>query len=193
MHIIIAYALRIIVVYATISHVEYMAHRHLMHRMQLANFFRSRRLEEVFKEHIEHHFKCYDVFNHEEGACGLLNLGVKSTTELTIVVVPGLIALYFDWITAVIFLVAALVHGVLWSAVHTEMHRNEGTWFSRTSIFQALARHHFLHHRHPKKNYNALFLGWDLILRTHVRATDDDRKEMEKEHWRVRPLRTKRV
>jgi hypothetical protein len=189
MSIFIDFVARLFVVCGTISLVEYVGHRYVMHRRKLADLFRSRYMVEAFKAHMQHHFKCYAVFNREKGACGVLNLGVNSATELALVAGPALIALYFDWITAVLFVVIALIHGVMWTAVHTEMHKKENTWFSRTWIFKVLARHHFFHHLYPKTNFNALFLGCDWIFRTKARPTAADWKEMENEFWRVRQPR----
>jgi len=148
-------------------------------------------LMETFQEHVDHHTKCYDLFNHEEGACGLKNLTIKGVTELMLAVVPALIAFHFDWITSVMMFGAALVHAYLWSTFHSEMHRPQGTWFSKTRIFQFLARYHFLHHRHMNTNYNVIFVGWDWILFTAAKENADDREAMQHEHWRVRPMRRK--
>ena len=49
--------------------------------------------------------------------------------------------------------------------------------FARTAYFRYLARHHWLHHRYARCNYN-LLLGGDWILCVHRPATAQDFEEM---------------
>src|SRR5262249_40180404 len=133
--------------YLTISLMEYFVHRWLMHRPHIARFFGNSYLQETFDAHIDHHCRCYDIFDHEEGPCGLKNLVITHSMELLASAVPALIWWFLDPWTACMIPVFALLHGVLWSAVHTEMHRPVKTWFSNTAVFRYLHKHHFLHHR----------------------------------------------
>ena len=175
--------------YLTVSLLEYIAHRWFMHRPQIANYVGSSYLHATWMEHMDHHGQCYNVFDHEEAPCGLRNLTIRYSTELLVVTVPAVLWWFVDPLTAYLLPAFALLHGVLWSAVHTEMHRPVKTWFSRTWIFRYLNRYHFLHHRHMGTNFNTLFLGWDWILRTAAKATGADQKEIDDNTWRVRPNR----
>jgi Fatty acid hydroxylase superfamily len=175
--------------YMSAAFMEYFAHRWLMHRQRIARFFGSSVLLKLFHEHIEHHFQCFDIYDHEEGPCGIKNLSIRLTTELLAVSVPALLWFHFDWWVTVELPFVAILHGILWSAVHTEMHRPLKTWFSRSFIFQYINRHHFLHHRHPGTNFGALFLGWDWILLTRARATEEDLQEIRQQTYMVRPKR----
>lgn len=186
------YLVRFLIVYAVIGLMENITHRHLMHYKKLANYFNSPYLASCVEDHMVHH-RCYKLFDHEEGSCGLLFLGIRCTTELASVALPALICLYFDWITPVIFVVVAPLHAILWTTIHTEMHRRKGTWFRKTWLFKKMARHHFLHHRHMNTNYSGFFLGWDWILGTHAKETAEDREAMTHEHWVIRPQRAQRV
>lgn len=49
--------------------------------------------------------------------------------------------------------------------------------FVETGYFKYVARHHWLHHRHPESNFN-LMLGGDLILRCHRSPTPAEIAEM---------------
>jgi hypothetical protein len=183
---------RVVLVYAIISLFENLVHRHLMHRRRIARLFRNPLLENTYNDHIEHHAQCYDTFNHEDRPCGLRNLTVSFFSELLVVALPALVCLAFDPLTAGFLVAGALLHGVLWNAVHSEMHRPQKTWFSRTFVFQGLNRFHFLHHRHMGTNFNVLFLGFDWILGTAAKATEADRLEIEQQTWRVRIRRAER-
>jgi hypothetical protein len=50
--------------------------------------------------------------------------------------------------------------------------------FVRTRYFRYIARHHWLHHKHPKCNFN-LILGGDLLFRCHRSPTSDELREMK--------------
>ncbi len=47
-----------------------------------------------------------------------------------------------------------------------------------TPYFRAVARHHYLHHKYPNKNFN-LLLGGDWILGRHRSASADDIDKMK--------------
>jgi Fatty acid hydroxylase superfamily len=178
-----------LIAYVILSLLEHLTHRFLMHQQKVAKLTGNKYLYQTFRAHMAHHGPCYDVFNHEDRPCGLLNLTIRHRTELLAIALPAMMALYFDVTTTVVIITAALLHGVLWSAVHSEMHRPQKTWFAHTAIFQYLARYHFLHHRHTGTNFNTLFLGWDWLLGTAAKETEADRLEVENETWRVRPRR----
>jgi hypothetical protein len=163
-----------------------------MHRPKVARFFGSSLLRTTFDDHIEHHAQCYDTFNHEDKPCGLRNLTISFISELVAVILPALVFLPFDPLTSAFLVAGAILHGVLWNAVHTEMHRPQKTWFSNTWIFRCWNRFHFLHHRHMGTNFNVLFLGADWILGTLAKITDADLAEIEQRTWRVRVRRSDR-
>lgn len=175
--------------YLTVSLLEYIAHRWFMHKPFFAKLTGSRYLDESWREHMHHHGACYDIFDFEEGPCGLLNLTIKNSTEILVVLAPSLLIWFIDPLTAYLLPAMALVHGILWSAVHSEMHRPQKTWFSRTWLYKYLNDYHFLHHRHPNTNFNTLFLGWDWILKTAAKATEADLQEIVRRTYRVRPRR----
>src|SRR2546428_58063 len=52
-------------------------------------------------------------------------------------------------------------------------------WFARTSYFRFIARHHFLHHRYCRYNFN-LVLGGDVWRGKYRRPSDRDWKEMKR-------------
>ncbi len=178
----------IVLDYAIISLLEYAAHRWFMHR-NFARFLNSEYLRASFMEHMQHHGKCYNIFDHEEQPCGLLNLTIQFSTELLVSAPPAVALFFIDPLAACLLPMFALLHGALWSAVHQEMHRPVQTWFSSTSMFRYLNKYHFLHHRHMGTNFNTLFLGWDWLLFTAARATELDLQEIAQATWQVRPNR----
>jgi sterol desaturase/sphingolipid hydroxylase (fatty acid hydroxylase superfamily) len=177
--------------YVLISLVEYLTHRHLMHRPGWAARLHSRVLRQVFRDHaIVHHRRYYAIFNHEADAHGrTLNLTVKPSTGLAIVAPFCLAAYAIDPLTGALLLVATIMHTFAWSAVHTAMHLDAQGGFARTSLFLYLKRYHYLHHRHPRRNFNALLPMWDWLLGTLAEPGKADRIEMAKARWTVRAPR----
>jgi Fatty acid hydroxylase superfamily len=173
--------------YPILSLVEYLVHRHIMHSPRLARALKSKYIWETFWEHAAtHHRQCYDVFDHDDRPCTAVNITVKPTTSLLIATVPCVIVLTVDPLTSIVLLMGAMINGAVWSRVHAEMHRPTTAWICQLTLFKYLRRLHFLHHRHPRHNFNTLCPMWDWILGTTARETAADLAEMEKQTWRIR-------
>jgi sterol desaturase/sphingolipid hydroxylase (fatty acid hydroxylase superfamily) len=54
------------------------------------------------------------------------------------------------------------------------MHKPERRFFSEWPIYKFLARHHYLHHKYPNKNFNVVLPLADYVLGTSIRATRSD-------------------
>jgi hypothetical protein len=179
----------VLIAYAILSLIEYMFHRHLMHAPRLARMARSKYLLDTFAEHAQlHHHSCYEVFDREPGGCGAINIRIRSSSALLVVMLPALAVLLIDELTCLVMVVGAFVNCRVWSAFHAEMHHPRSAWFAHNPVFTYLRRWHYLHHRHPGRNFNTLFLMWDWILGTAAVATEVDRAEMQSGTWRVRIL-----
>jgi hypothetical protein len=175
-----------LIAYPILSLMEYMVHRHLMHKKAPGDISQNGFLSETFYDHaITHHGRCYAVFDREEGSCAGVNIPI---TSLMAMVVPCLIVYAIDPKTSAVLLIGALVGGRVWSEIHSEMHRPKGAWFASLKVYLYLKRRHFLHHRHPNTNFNTLLPMWDSILRTTSVGTDSDRLAMHSAVWRVRPM-----
>jgi hypothetical protein len=180
--------LSVLIAYPVLSLIEYMIHRHLMHRPTAAKIFGSKYLLETFREHaVIHHHDCYAVFDREPDPCATTNIKIWPGTSLMVIAAPCLVTLPVDALTAFVFLIGALMNGWIWSAIHSEMHRPSDAWFSTIGAYNFLKRWHFLHHRHPGTNFNTAFPMWDWFLGTIAVMTEEDRKEIEMDTWRVRP------
>ena len=117
-------------------------------------------------------------FDHESEPAGRwFNIAVPLLPSLTA------LAPLWLWQPEVCYAFAATVsvHHLLWSAAHAEMH-NPGRhrWLRRCPGFRAIARHHFLHHRHTDANFGALFPWTDYLLGTAARPTPADLAEIRR-------------
>ncbi len=174
--------LRIAVAYSLISLIEYSAHRYLQHTRWLSTQFpRVKLLDKIFHDHaVIHHHKAYDVFNWEPNILWrVFNLVIKYRSTLAVVVVIGGPLYLLDRGIAVLFCLGIIIHNRVWSAVHIEMHVNEGRFIRRTPFFSYWEEYHFVHHLYPGKNYNALFPLWDWILGTYARAGEQEAAALE--------------
>jgi hypothetical protein len=86
------------------------------------------------------------------------------------------------------FLVGACVwpmvvalHHTIWNQIHLEMHKPEGRFFKNWAAYKFVARHHFLHHRYPDKNFNVALPVGDYIFGTVARPTAADWQAMRAE------------
>lgn len=164
-----------------ISFIEHQVHAQLMHRKNFLSA-RSKKYEHVFKSHaIAHHGHYSQTFTDEPVAPGEdqeIRLNVYKAPIKTFPVI-ALISLV-SWQGALVFTGTVLLHHWIWNKIHLEMHKPEGRGFASWGVYRFLARHHFLHHLHPNKNFNVVFPFADYILGTNVEATDSERLEMYK-------------
>jgi hypothetical protein len=164
-----------------LSGLEWALHRYLMHRRWLGDFTHSRYFKRQYADHaIWHHHRYYRIFDDEPDEIGKWhNLDVSILSGL-LAAGPFAVGIYFvDPLTAYMIGVAGILHPVVWSAFHREMHVPTGVWWSRNFMFRAVRYHHLLHHVHPTKNFGALLpFIFDRIFRTQVKPTAADHAKL---------------
>jgi hypothetical protein len=162
-----------------VSFIEHQVHAQLMHKRNfLSN--RDKGFERVFKAHaIEHHGHYSAMFSDEPVAPGedkeiRLNVHKAPIKTLPFTLVIALVS----WQWALVFVAMVLVHHWVWNKIHLEMHKPEGRVFSTWGPYLFLARHHYLHHVHPNKNFNVVFPFADYVLGTNAKATASEKLDM---------------
>jgi hypothetical protein len=158
-----------------VSFIEHQVHSHLMHQ---ANFLsrRTKAFKRTFEAHaIVHHHHYSEIFADEP-----VPLGEDREIQMTVYKAPIktlpiilLIALV-SWQGALCFIATVLFHHWVWNKIHLEMHKPEDRGFSHWPIYKFLARHHYLHHKYPHKNFNVVFPFADYVLGTNVHAKEAD-------------------
>lgn len=157
----------------TLSFLECIIHRNLMHVRALpaAIYRRVPHLAFLLNEHtVLHHATFYEEFDFEPDAVGKeqnLVIGPREIAGMALVLAPplALVALVVSPIFAATFALLGLAHNVAWGFVHRQMHVPEqGSWFRFTRGYRFLARHHFLHHVYPARNYNVVLPCADFLL-----------------------------
>jgi len=171
--------------YVVVSLVEWLIHRHLMHRKRLPKWVyrRSPYLLSVFEAHaVRHHHRYYAEFDYEPDPAGRdFNIDIKLGDTLAVLVAASPLFAVVFWISPLggtIFFVISAAHNFAWNLVHREMHWAPHGPLASSSIFRALARQHLLHHRQVKTNYNVVLPLWDSIFGTQAKARPSALREM---------------
>ncbi len=153
--------------YAAISLVEYVVHRTFMHRMRLALRLRSHFLKQLCHNHMARHHKR----NYRHSSAHDEQDDVRWQVSLAgllpnLLIIVGLSSI--DPLSAAVMFGVGTIYGIIWWAVHNEMHRQEGRSFADNALFRYIERRHQLHHQFPKTNYNLLLPLWDWIFATEA-------------------------
>lgn len=161
------------------SFVEHQIHRSLMHKK---NFLSSRLLSfnKIFEHHaILHHEQYSKVFNDKPVPAGEdrhLRLSIREgfLEALPIAALISISSLQ----GAIIVEIVICLHHFIWNKIHIEMHQPEKRFFSDWPVYKFLARHHYLHHKYPNRNFNVVLPLADYVLGTNIRASRSDLNEM---------------
>jgi hypothetical protein len=166
---------------------EYAIHRHLMHRKRFPKWvYRvNPDMNAQFHNHaVLHHGTYYQKFDYEprdEGKYFNLRILPADTLRILALFAPIIIALALgiSVVSAATFMLMIVVHNLLWSIVHVQMHVPEGNaWFRDTAYFRFIARHHFMHHERMGKNYNVVIPLADFIMGSATKPRLRDVREM---------------
>jgi hypothetical protein len=166
------------------SLVEHQVHCRLMHKKPRLSLLRNLKARNrIFTSHaVEHHTQYRQTFHddpvpHGEDRGIRLNIleGIVESLPVTIVVAP------FSITGAVMFPLVVCLHHVIWNQIHMEMHKPEGRFFANWAAYKCVARHHFLHHRYPDKNFNVAFPIGDFLFSTVAKPTAADWQAMKAE------------
>lgn len=170
------------------SLIEHQVHQRLMHKKPRLPFLRRLAVRNnIFTSHaLGHHAQYRKIFHdnpspHGEDRGIRLNLWEGLVESLPI----SLLLVFFSTTAALMFPLVVCLHHVLWNQVHMEMHKPENRFFSNWPLYKFVARHHFLHHRHPDKNFNVALPIGDFLFRTIAKPTAADREAMSAESWFV--------
>lgn len=162
------------------SFLEHQIHMRLMHRKNyLSERYPSYR--RTFEAHaIQHHGHYSKIFADEP-----VPLGEDKEIRLTTKKAPfkalpfALVISLVSWPAGLCFIGVVTFHHWCWNKIHLEMHKPEQRGFSKWPAYKFLARHHYLHHVYPNKNFNVVFPFADYVLGTNAKAKPADVKAMQ--------------
>lgn len=171
------------------SFIEHQVHRRFMHRKSpLGNVIPA--IHKVFDHHAIKHHGTYSKIFHDEPVAPGTDRGIRlNLREGFIESLPfAAIIAFFSIPGAIIFPCVAVGHHYLWNLIHIEMHKPEKRFFYNWPIYKFLARHHFLHHVYPEKNFNVVLPLADFVLGTAATPKRKDLKNMSRQGLGKRPF-----
>lgn len=166
------------------SIIEHQVHCRLMHKKPLHFPFRNLAARQrIFTSHAVEHHRQYRKSFHDDPVPRGEDRGIRlNLWEGVLESLPGSLVLgCFSTTAAVMFPMIVCLHHWLWNQIHLEMHKPAGRAFAKWAAFKGVARHHFLHHRYPDKNFNVAFPIGDYIFGTVAKPTDADWQAMRAE------------
>ncbi len=162
------------------SFIEHQVHRQLMHKKNFLSKYIGH-VKTIFERHAGvHHGHYSGAFSDEPVAPGT-DRGIRLKINegfLEALPISAVIAIV-SWPGAIIFEIVVCLHHFIWNKIHLEMHMPERRFFTKWPVYKFLARHHYLHHRHPDKNFNVVLPLADYILGTNVHADKSDWEGMQ--------------
>lgn len=168
------------------SLIEHQVHQRLMHKKPRIAFFRRLSARnKIFQSHaVEHHGRYRKVFHdgpvpHGEDRGIRLNFKEGLIESLLV----SLVLAWWSATAALMFPLVVCLHHAIWNQVHMEMHKPQKRFFAEWPLYRYMARHHFLHHRHPDKNFNVAFPIGDYLCGTIAKPTAADLESMSAEVW----------
>jgi hypothetical protein len=157
------------------SFIEHQVHSRLMHKRSIAAFKRTFEAHAIF--HHQHYSKIFSDEPVGPGEDKEIRLNVHHAPQKSWPF--ALLIALVSWQGALVFLATVCLHHWVWNKIHLEMHKPEQRGFSRWPIYKFLAQYHWMHHRHPEKNFNVVFPLADYVFGTSARASELDLKDME--------------
>ena len=162
------------------SFVEWWVHRTLMHRKPLPrSWYESRYLAATYDNHaVLHHQKYYRIYDYEpdpEGAQLNIRFAWSDLLTSNLLLIPLHVAYWqVNWVGSLALVSMLLGYMFLWNSLHAEMHMPSNRWPFCNRAFRFLNRHHYLHHRHPGRNFNVVFPLPDYLVGSVVQATAEE-------------------
>lgn len=157
------------------SFIEYQVHSRLMHRRSIERFKKTF-VAHAVTHHTDHYGKVFTDEPVPPGEDTEIRLTVRKAAIKGLPVI--LLIAPFSLMGAVVFALTITLHHWIWNQIHLEMHKPEQRFFSQWPVYKFLARYHWLHHKHPNKNFNVVFPLFDYVLGSHASATAADREQM---------------
>lgn len=164
---------------------EVVAHGYLMHKKLFPPVVHRLlpKVEDFYQRHeVRHHNKFYRQFDYEPDPVGKYdNLRFRRSHYLVIGILLAPFAftlMYISPVSAVMFVICCVVHNLVWSLVHTQMHIPKDVFWKDWAYFRLLARHHFMHHQDPSRNFNIVIPMADYLIGTYKKPEFGDIREM---------------
>jgi hypothetical protein len=153
--------------FAFTSFFEWTLHKYLMHSLVWSYPFHAHALVHhgLFRADHTYHLRC-------EKDKKKVTFAWWNGPGLVLLHLPFLFGLrhLFGWPVFWGGLTAVVLYYALYESLHWCMHVPRNRWLERTTVFQWLNAHHYLHHRYAWKNLNVVLPLADWLLGSLVRV-----------------------
>ena len=173
-----------VVMVVLMSIIEHQVHCRLMHKKPRLALFKNLRVRQrIFTSHAVEHHTQYRKHFHDHPLPDGEDRGIRlNVMEGLLESLPLTVPLFFYSVTgAIMFPVVVLIHHTIWNQIHLEMHQPKNRFFANWAAYKMVARHHFLHHRYPDKNFNVAFQIGDWLFNTVAKPSEADWEAMAAE------------
>lgn len=173
-----------VVMVVLMSIIEHQVHCRLMHKKPRLALFKNLRVRQrIFTSHAVEHHTQYRKHFHDHPLPDGEDRGIRlNVMEGLLESLPLTVPLFFYSVTgAIMFPVVVLIHHTIWNQIHLEMHQPKNRFFANWAAYKMVARHHFLHHRYPDKNFNVAFPIGDWLFNTVAKPSEADWEAMAAE------------
>ena len=173
-----------VVMVVLMSIIEHQVHCRLMHKKPRLALFKNLRVRQrIFTSHAVEHHTQYRKHFHDHPLPEGEDRGIRlNVMEGLLESLPLTVPLFFYSVTgAIMFPVVVLIHHTIWNQIHLEMHQPKNRFFANWAAYKMVARHHFLHHRYPDKNFNVAFPIGDWLFNTVAKPSEADWEAMAAE------------
>jgi hypothetical protein len=166
------------------SIIEHQVHCRLMHKKPRLFLFKNLSARNrMFTSHAVEHHTQYRKHFHDDPLPAGEDRGIRlNVLEGLVESLPLTVPLFFYSMTgAIMFPVVVLIHHTIWNQIHLEMHQPKNRFFANWAAYKMVARHHYLHHRYPDKNFNVAFPIGDYLFNTVAKPSEADWEAMRAE------------
>ena len=173
-----------VVMVVLMSIIEHQVHCRLMHKKPRLALFKNLRVRQrIFTSHAVEHHTQYRKHFHDHQLPDGEDRGIRlNVMEGLLESLPLTVPLFFYSVTgAIMFPVVVLIHHTIWNQIQLEMHQPKNRFFANWAAYKMVARHHFLHHSYPDKNFNVAFPIGDWLFNTVAKPSEADWEEMAAE------------
>ncbi len=165
---------------------EYLVHRFVDHRRIVLLGWQPEILAHLYRTHcVEHHgdYGPGESYLYDGHSRPLDRLDLPLLVWSHAPAIPVYVGLWF-WAGPASVIACAIYVTVYYtwflSGLHYTVHHPGPSRADRRGLVRALNFHHWLHHRHTRKNYSFTFPVWDYVFFTKATPTEDERVDFER-------------
>ena len=165
--------------FVVLSFIEHYIHKFHMHRPGFLNLLHPWLFDHHQKIHHPAYRENFDISNPIEHK----DIGIGTPIHkisIPAFVAAALLAYFVSLTGGIVFFFCVVLHMLAWNVFHSAMHNPKESWLKRRWIYKVLARHHYMHHLYPNKNFNVVCIFADHFLDSKKYPNKEDQEKLDK-------------